>query len=30
MNGPNKLMCYIALDWKVLPGTNTLVYWAQS
>jgi hypothetical protein len=28
-NGLNKLECYIALDWKGLPRTNTLAYWAH-
>jgi len=27
-NGSNKLECYIALDWKGLPGT-TPAYWAN-
>ncbi len=27
--GPNKLACYITLGWKVLPGMNTLAYWAH-
>jgi hypothetical protein len=26
MSEPNKLECYIALDWKSFPGTNTLAY----
>jgi hypothetical protein len=30
MNGPNKLECYITLDFIDLTGTNTLFYWAQS
>jgi hypothetical protein len=25
-NRPNKLECYIKLEWKVLPGTNSLSY----
>jgi hypothetical protein len=24
MRGRNKLECYITLEWKCLPGTNTL------
>ncbi len=27
--GPNKLECYITLDWKGLPETNTNTYWAH-
>jgi len=27
MNGTSKLTYYIILDWKGLPGTNTLAYW---
>ncbi len=30
MNGPNKLDCYITVDWKGLPETNTLPYLAYS
>ncbi len=29
MNEPNKLECYITLGWKVLPGKNTLAYFAH-
>jgi hypothetical protein len=29
-NGPNKLECYIALDRKGLPGTNTLAFCAHA
>jgi hypothetical protein len=29
-NGPHKLECYNKLSWKVMPGTNTLAYWAHS
>jgi hypothetical protein len=29
VNGPKKLACYITLDWKGLPGTNTQVYWTH-
>jgi hypothetical protein len=25
-NRPNKLECYIKLEWKVIPGTNNLAY----
>ncbi len=28
-NGLNKLECYITICWKLLPGTNTLPYWAH-
>jgi hypothetical protein len=28
-NGPNKLECYITLDWKGLQRTNTLAYRAN-
>jgi len=30
MDGPNKLECYITLDWIGSPVTNNLVYWAHS
>ncbi len=30
MNGANKLESYISLDWKDLPITNALAYWAHS
>ncbi len=26
MNEPNKLVCYITLGWKGLPGTDTLAF----
>jgi len=26
----NKLVCYVTLDWKGLPVTNMLDYWAYS
>jgi hypothetical protein len=29
-NEPNKLECYITLDWKGLSGTNAPAYWAHS
>jgi hypothetical protein len=29
-DGPNKLECYIALGWKILPGTDTLAHWVNS
>jgi hypothetical protein len=28
MIGTDKLECYITIDWKGLPGTNTLAYCA--
>jgi hypothetical protein len=30
LDGPNKLECYIAIDWKGLPGTSALAYWART
>ncbi len=28
-NGPNKLECYITLEWKGKPGSNTLAYFVS-
>jgi hypothetical protein len=30
MNGPNKLECYITVDWEGLAGTKILPVWAYS
>ncbi len=30
MNGPNELDYYITLNWKSLPGANTVAYWTHS